>query len=229
MNRVFAGAPPGTRTPNPRIKSPLLKNSTPAFYQHLYASLLARYPQPAEAECRLRTADTEWYRDIRANTEQTTNPVGLDQCEGDHPCRREERSQRSGMLVQKRLQRWTRSVISPGSVTRQEGARWTSRIRAVCLGRTCRSATPAVGPPGPQVPVLPICRCPAVAGSAMTLQVRRHDKVSEPDTRMGSRSPNQAVPPIGARDRAAASMSPLVRSSRSAWVIPLRRRQRLAS
>lgn len=30
------------------------------------------------------------------------------------------------------------------------------------------------------MPVLPICRCPTVTGSAVTLQVRRHDKVSEP-------------------------------------------------
>ena len=56
--------------------------------------------------------------------------------------------------------------------TRQEGARWTSRIPAVYLGRHPQAATPAVGPPGPQVPALPICRCPTVIGSAMTLQVR---------------------------------------------------------
>jgi hypothetical protein len=37
MNRVFAGAPPGTQTPNPRIKSPLLRNFTRAFYQYIYA------------------------------------------------------------------------------------------------------------------------------------------------------------------------------------------------
>jgi hypothetical protein len=144
---------------------------------------------------------TGWYRDIRANAEQTRNPVGLDQCEGDHPRRREEPFWRSGMLLQKWLQRWTRSVISPGSVTRQEGARWTSRIPAVYLGRTRRSATPAVGLPGPSVPVLPVCRYSTVSGSAMTLQVRRHDKVSEPHRRMGSCSLSQAVPPIGAAGR----------------------------
>jgi hypothetical protein len=48
----FTGAPPGTRTPNPRIKSPLLTSSIPAVYQHLYASTLARYPQSPEAACR---------------------------------------------------------------------------------------------------------------------------------------------------------------------------------
>ena len=79
--QVSTGAPPGTRTPNPRIKSPLLRNSTPAIYQRLYASTLARYRQPAEAEYRLRTADTAWYRDIRANMEQTRNPYGLDHYE----------------------------------------------------------------------------------------------------------------------------------------------------
>ena len=56
--QVSTGAPPGTRTPNPRIKSPLLRNSTSAFYQHLYASTLARYPQLAEAEYRPLTACT---------------------------------------------------------------------------------------------------------------------------------------------------------------------------
>jgi hypothetical protein len=40
--------------------------------------MLARYPQPAEVEYRLRTADTAQYRDIRANTEQTWSPHGLD-------------------------------------------------------------------------------------------------------------------------------------------------------
>ena len=42
----------------PQIKSPLLTNSIPAFYQHVYANTRARYPQPAEAEYRLRTANT---------------------------------------------------------------------------------------------------------------------------------------------------------------------------
>jgi hypothetical protein len=72
------GAPPGTRTPNPRIKSPLLRNSIPPIYQRLYASMLARCPQLAEAQYRLRTAYIAWYRDIRANMEQTSKPYGLD-------------------------------------------------------------------------------------------------------------------------------------------------------
>jgi hypothetical protein len=83
--QVRTGAPPGTRTPNPRIKSPLLRSSIPSIYQHLYTTTLARYPQPAEAEYRLRTTGAGWYRDVRANTEQTRIPVGLDQYEGDHP------------------------------------------------------------------------------------------------------------------------------------------------
>jgi len=174
--QVSTGAPPGTRTPNPRIKSPQLTSSIPAAYQHLYANTLARYRQPPEAEYRLLTDPTAWYRDIRANMEQTRNRSGLDQCEGDRTRRREERFQRPGVLVQRWLQRWTRSVISPGSVARQEGARWTSGIPVVHLGRTRRAATPAAGPPRPQVPVLPLCRCTTVTGSAMTLQVRRRDK-----------------------------------------------------
>jgi len=74
----YTGAPPGTRTPNPRIKSPLLRNSIRVFYQHVCASTLARYQQSAEAAYRPRTADTVWYRDIRANMEQTRNLHGLD-------------------------------------------------------------------------------------------------------------------------------------------------------
>jgi hypothetical protein len=46
------------RDSNPRIKSPPLRNSIPAIYQHPYASTLARYPQPAEAQYRLRTGAT---------------------------------------------------------------------------------------------------------------------------------------------------------------------------
>jgi hypothetical protein len=56
--QVTTGAPPGTRTPNPRIKSPLIRSSIRPVYQQLYANTLARYPQPAEAECRLRTGAT---------------------------------------------------------------------------------------------------------------------------------------------------------------------------
>jgi hypothetical protein len=43
-------------------------------------------PDPlTEAECHLLTGATAWYRDIRANMEQTQNPIGLDQCgEGRH-------------------------------------------------------------------------------------------------------------------------------------------------
>jgi hypothetical protein len=78
--QVRTGAPPGTRTPNPRIKSPLLRISIHPLYQHLYASTLARYPQPAEAHCRPLTLYTAWYRDIRANMEQTRKRYGLDHC-----------------------------------------------------------------------------------------------------------------------------------------------------
>ena len=78
--QVRTGAPPGTRTPNPRIKSPLLSNSIPATYQHLYGSTLARYRQPPEAEYRPLTGATARYRDIRANMEQTRELEGLDHC-----------------------------------------------------------------------------------------------------------------------------------------------------
>ncbi len=62
----------------PQIKSPLLRGSIRVLYQHVCASTLARYRQSAETEYRPRTADTAWYRDIRANMEQTRNPHGLD-------------------------------------------------------------------------------------------------------------------------------------------------------
>jgi hypothetical protein len=61
-----------------QIKSPLLRSSTLPIYQHLYASTLARYRQPPEAECRPLTGATALYRDIRANMEQTPKPHGLD-------------------------------------------------------------------------------------------------------------------------------------------------------
>ena len=72
------GSTTGNLDPNPRIKSPLLRNSIHQIYQELYASMLARYPQPAEAQYRVRTAGTWFYRDIRANMEQTWNTEGLD-------------------------------------------------------------------------------------------------------------------------------------------------------
>lgn len=88
---------------------------------------------------------------------------------------------------------------------------WSGNVagrREMDLPYTCRvpRTYPQVGDTGggaarATVPVLPICRCPTVTGSAITLQVRRHDKVSEPDTRMGSRLLNQAVPPIGCAGR----------------------------
>ena len=61
-----------------QIKSPLLRSSTLPIYQHLYASTLAIYRQPPEAECRPLTGATALYRDIRANMEQTPKPHGLD-------------------------------------------------------------------------------------------------------------------------------------------------------
>ena len=70
------GLEPRTRGLRVRCSGVLLLQSTSIFT----ASTLARYPQPAEAEYRLRTACTAWYRDIRANMEQTWEPEGLDQC-----------------------------------------------------------------------------------------------------------------------------------------------------
>jgi len=55
---IIAGGAGGARTHDRRIKSPLLRSSIHLIYQSVYASTLARYPQPTEAEYRLRTADT---------------------------------------------------------------------------------------------------------------------------------------------------------------------------
>jgi hypothetical protein len=81
--QVITGAPPGTRTPNPRIKSPLLSS---ILLPELLPSddSTCRY-LPFCAVTRIRGGlriprTTGAYRGIRANMEQTSDPRGLDQC-----------------------------------------------------------------------------------------------------------------------------------------------------
>jgi hypothetical protein len=62
---------PAARDPNPRSKSPLLRSSIRPFYQYVYGSTLARYPQPAEFHARACPGVTRFDHDIRANMEQT--------------------------------------------------------------------------------------------------------------------------------------------------------------
>ena len=68
--QVRTGAPPGTRTPNPRIKSPLL-SSILLFRQVSYGSVRCRdVPFPAgrrTATVSARTGSCRVYRDFRAN------------------------------------------------------------------------------------------------------------------------------------------------------------------
>ena len=76
--RAFTGAPPGTRTPNPRIKSPLLCSMIPRYYLRLHARTSEDMPLTCMESYRIMTAAASPYRDIRANMEQTRNPEGLD-------------------------------------------------------------------------------------------------------------------------------------------------------
>ena len=117
------GAPPGTRTPNPRIKSPLLTSSIRAIYQHLCASTLARYWQPPEADCRPLTGATAWYRDIRADMEQTWKPYGLDHLERSSPQPYNWFTAVRGPAAREPLKRWIRSVTPAASGPRRRGPR----------------------------------------------------------------------------------------------------------
>jgi hypothetical protein len=123
------------------------------------------------------------------------------------------------------LGRWLESRVSLRASTARS---YAAHVRGY-LGRHPQAGDTGGGPPEPQVPVLPICRCPTVTGSAMTLQVRRHDKVSEPHARMGSRSLNQAVPPIWAAGLCGRLDESVAKEFPQRLVIPLRLRQRLAS
>jgi len=76
--QVSTGAPPGTRTPNPRIKSPLLCSRVPRYYLHLRVRTSEDMSLTCRKVYRIMTAAASPYRDIRANMEQTRNPHGLD-------------------------------------------------------------------------------------------------------------------------------------------------------
>ena len=75
---VRAGAPPGTRTPNPRIKSPLLCSRIPRYYLRLHARTSEDTPLTCGKSYRVMTAAASPYRDIRANMERTSIQIGLD-------------------------------------------------------------------------------------------------------------------------------------------------------
>jgi hypothetical protein len=77
--QVRTGAPPGTRTPNPRIKSPLLCSRFPRYYLHLHARTSEDMLLPWEKEYQIRTTATGLYRRIRASTEPARDRIGLDQ------------------------------------------------------------------------------------------------------------------------------------------------------
>jgi hypothetical protein len=81
LGREFTGAPLGTRTPNPRIKSPLLSSiiilellsSDDNVYRYLPFCAVARIRSGLRIPCSAGA-----YRDIRANMERTYGAKGLD-------------------------------------------------------------------------------------------------------------------------------------------------------
>src|SRR2546426_3617242 len=80
-SQVSTGAPPGTRTPNPRIKSPLLCSILLSELLSSDNDTCRNLPFCAVAPIRgrLRIPGAAWaYRDIRANMEQTWMRTGLD-------------------------------------------------------------------------------------------------------------------------------------------------------
>ena len=133
----ITGAPPGTRTPNPRIKSLLLRISIHLLYQHLYARTLARYPQPAEAQWRPLTLYTAWYRDIRANMEQTRKRHGLDHCGRIITHDRETGLGLHRPAAREPLERWIRSVTPAASGPQLDVAR---------IDRSSTHGSPRVSP-----------------------------------------------------------------------------------
>src|SRR5690348_15488605 len=77
--QVRTGAPPGTRTPNPRIKSPLLCSRASRYYLRLYACTSEDMSRTCTPSYQTMTAATGLYRRIRASTEQARDRIGLDQ------------------------------------------------------------------------------------------------------------------------------------------------------
>ena len=75
--QVRTGAPPGTRTPNPRIKSPLLCSRLPRYYLRLYAHTSEDMSLPCRTSYRVTTATASPYRRVRASTERATRLLDL--------------------------------------------------------------------------------------------------------------------------------------------------------
>jgi hypothetical protein len=76
--QVRPGAPPGTRTPNPRIKSPLLCSEIPRYYLRLCARTGEDMALTCKKAYRIMTADASPYQGIRATMEQPWVVIGLD-------------------------------------------------------------------------------------------------------------------------------------------------------
>ena len=77
--QVRTGAPPGTRTPNPRIKSPLLCSRVPRYYLRLHACTSEDMSRTCTPSYQTMTAAIGLYRRIRASTERARDRIGLDQ------------------------------------------------------------------------------------------------------------------------------------------------------
>jgi hypothetical protein len=85
----FTGAPPGTRTPNPRIKSSLLSSMIPRYYLRLHGCTSEDTSLPRVTSYRMMTAATGPYQRIRASMERAIWSIGLNQ---SHRTRRTRQS-----------------------------------------------------------------------------------------------------------------------------------------
>jgi len=128
--QVSTGAPPGTRTPNPRIKSPLLCSRIPRHYLRLCARTSEDISLTCSPAYRMMTAATGLYRRIRASTEQAPNPIGL-----DHLLRKVD-----GDGARSRPGRWARFVIPAGGARNVPGSRSQAGSAVVGLMVYPRSA-----------------------------------------------------------------------------------------
>ena len=72
------GCAAGTRTPNPRIKSPLLSSLAPRYYLRLHARTSEDMSLTCKLAYQMMTVTANPYRGIRATMEQSSMGIGLD-------------------------------------------------------------------------------------------------------------------------------------------------------
>src|ERR1700757_299962 len=155
--QVRTGAPPGTRTPNPRIKSPLLCSRVPRYYLRLNARTSEDMSLTCTPPYQTMTAATGLYRRIRASTERARDRIGLDQSD-------ETRQSRPGIPAWRTARGNTecdRRCRSPMMASLSRARSWSVAMRTggdglgpdVHLRCTCRvpriDLRPASRPVGP--------------------------------------------------------------------------------